>query len=122
MTPRRQRGITAHGSQDARIEQAIARGLTATAICDTLGVSADDVHRVWDRLDKAVTEPDVTVSLVHRERLEIGPHGRLLQPHGTHAAFRRHHNRGEKPCADCTVGERRYNTDRKRRRRERAAA
>lgn len=103
---------------DAAIEQAIARGLTASAIADQLAVDIDHVHRVWDRMDEIATEDDVAQSLEHREQLDVGPSGRLLEPHGTHAAFDRHRKRGEDPCARCRVGERAYNTNRKRRRRE----
>lgn len=42
---------------DIAIEQAIARGLTATRISSTLGVDVDLVHTVWDRLDEVAADP-----------------------------------------------------------------
>ena len=34
-----------------------------------------------------------------------------LKPHGTLAAHRRHHRRGEKPCAECTKAASDYHRD-----------
>ena len=46
--------------------------------------------------------------------------GRTIQPCGTHAAFNRHRAKGEQPCDECWVGERRYQREKKeRQRRER---
>lgn len=43
--------LTGHRSITERIEQAIARGLTAARIAAVLQVDVEQVHRVWDRLD-----------------------------------------------------------------------
>lgn len=46
-----------------------------------------------------------------------------LRPHGTHAAFTRHRNRGETPCARCVAGEKQFQAERHlRRKAERSAA
>lgn len=42
---------------------------------------------------------------------------RQLMPHGTHAAFNRHKESGQEPCAECREGERTYQRERARRRR-----
>lgn len=45
---------------------------------------------------------------------------RALKPCGTHSAFNRHVNAGEKPCEACVLGERSYQQARKRVRRRTA--
>lgn len=99
------------------IEQARARGLTVTETAFELGVDLDDVRQVWARMDELAVAPDIATSVVTREQPEIGPSGRLLEPHGSHAAYDRHKRRGQTPCPDCRLGERIYNTERKRRNR-----
>jgi len=44
-----------------------------------------------------------------------------LRPHGTAAAYRRHHRRGEKPCESCRQFKARDMQDWKARKREAAA-
>lgn len=41
-----------------------------------------------------------------------------LKPHGTHAAFNRHRLRGDEPCDMCWMGERQYQRNRSRERRQ----
>lgn len=59
----------------------------------------------------------------HRDALDLPRNqpGQTLQPCGSHAAFVRHKNHGEQPCDACVVGERKYQAEKARERRKRAA-
>lgn len=90
--------MTAQQVRD-EIEQAIARGWTASRIVSEYGYDHSTVDRVWDLMDARAAERDKPVRVKRR---------RNLSPCGTRAAYERHRARKQPVDEACREAVRLY--------------
>ena len=79
-------------------EQARARGWSDEHTAASLGVPLDKIREWWAEQDALNDHDDVIGS----------GGGQIPKGHGTHAAYNRHRQHGEKPCDACSKAHRAY--------------
>jgi hypothetical protein len=95
-----------------RVEQAIAFGRSFDWISEHLGATDRQIDKALANLDEAALHDDHAAELIDRG-FTVGSSGRLVIPHGTHAAYNRHRAQRDAPCAPCVEAHRLWDRERK---------